>query len=111
MTKVKSYRKVKIVQLRVRLCNLPIKRKDTDTKIKIQIVRNMEKITVRCWCLHLEPTTRTRLKKKQEYYPFNINITNIRETHPEERSIYSAKSGNTLEEKKLHYIIMTEKSK
>ena len=65
MKKVQSSRKVKLAQLRVRLCDMLIKINGTDTKIKLKTVSNLAKITGRRWWLHLEHTTLLHTKKKK----------------------------------------------
>ena len=66
MTKVQSSRKFELAQLRVILCDMLIKIKDTDTKIKLKTVSNLEKITGRQWWLHMDPTTLIYLKTKSK---------------------------------------------
>ena len=64
MIKVQSSRKVKLYELRVQLCYLTIKIKDTNTNIKLKPVRNLAKIKGRLWWLHLDPTNLIQLKTK-----------------------------------------------
>ena len=91
--KIQSSRKFKLAQLRVRICDLPIKRRDTDTNIKLKTVRNLAKITGRRWWLHLDPTTLIQLKTKSklEYYSFKRSSTKIREAYLEKRARDAAK--------------------
>ena len=62
ITKIQSFRKVKFAQLRVQQCDLIIKRKETDTNIKLKTVIKLAKIIGRRWWLHLDPTTLLHLK-------------------------------------------------
>ena len=49
MKKVQSSRKVNPVQIRVQLCDISIKRKYNDKKIRLKTVSNLEKITGWSW--------------------------------------------------------------
>ena len=66
MKKFQSSWKVKLAQLRVQLCDVIIKIKDTDTNIKLKTVINLAKIIGRSWCLHLDPTTLIHIKTKSK---------------------------------------------
>ena len=78
MKKVQSSRKIKFSQLRLWLCDLLIKIKETFTKVKLKIVSNLAKITGRRWWLHLNHTTLFHLKTKSNKNTYTSIETALR---------------------------------
>ena len=83
MKTFQSYRKVKLYQLRLRICGMLIKIKETGTKIKLKKLRNLSRITERLWWLYLDPNTliQHRTKRKQQYYSLMRDSINTGETY------------------------------
>ena len=97
-------------QLRLRLENQLIKRRDSNNRIKLKTVTKLADLTGRKWWPPLD-TNSLKLHKataKQEYYQLKNKISSIISTYLEERARQMAMMGNTAEEKHLHALIYTK---
>ena len=113
MSGVQSSRAVNLAQLRLRLSNILINRKEEDPKIKLKTVCKLANITGRNWWLSLDTTKliKKRSKKKREYCKLKRASGTIRETYLEERAKETAQLCNLQEESKIHNLLTAEKPK
>ena len=111
MSIVQSSHIIKMAQLRLCLENQSTKRKEPKRKIGLETVTKLANITGRRWWLSLESISSARQKStdKQEYYQLKENSVSVRSTYPEEISQQMVDQGNSMDDKRLHNLIASEK--
>ena len=104
---------VNIAQLRIYLSNLLIRKKEEDSKIKLRTFYKLSKTTGRHWwlSLYIADLIHQIKKSKREYYNLKRASGTIIETYLEERDKEAYQLVNLQEERKIHTLLATEKSK
>ena len=113
MSKVQSFKMVKLSQLTLCLANIIIQRIEGNGKVKWKTVTRLANITGGTWwfTLNLTSLIRQTVMSKKEYLANKQNSDLLMSIFIEERAQEIAYSDDSLEETKLNYLISTKKTK